>query len=161
MSCALQGSPYLITRTQGLKPALQFELAERSDSSDFFCGRFPRECQGDSLWLLYSCILLSLILNLEVYWTCPWMFHPIEATRSCLCVSHAGRQRSDRSKAAWNSNWCDQSVKWILYFCCMLEFKAKSHVALVAAWCPRVASLAAFLYWYFSWLWLLAKRNRG
>ena len=28
MSCALQGSPYLITRTQGLKPALKVELSE-------------------------------------------------------------------------------------------------------------------------------------
>lgn len=72
---------------------------------------------SDCYTVVFCAILLSLILNLEVYWTwtCPWMFHPshIEATRSCLCVSHAGRQRSDRSKAAWNSNWCDQSVKWI------------------------------------------------
>lgn len=79
MSCALQGSPYLITRTQGLKPALKFELAERSSEvtpvTFSVAGSHVnvKATLSDCYTVVFCIILLSLILNLEVYWTwtCP------------------------------------------------------------------------------------------
>ncbi len=68
MSCALE-TRKSISHHKDPRPeaVLKFDLAEWSDSSDLWSGRFPRECQGD------MCLMYTLGRCLEL--AClPWWF---------------------------------------------------------------------------------------
>lgn len=118
----------------------------------FLCGRFPRECQGDSVWLLYSCILYYFVvidfkswsvLDMDMPMNVPpqshWSYPLLPLRFSCRPTKV--RQVKSCLELKLVRSKCDVNI-----FVVWVYARIQSLVVFVAAWCPRVASLAAFVY---------------